>query len=74
MPTPTDDRPGLVTGQLRPSREPRGPGAFFFYENWESAEQLDAHRETPHMAAFAAVLDDLLDESGLSVHRVRRIA
>ena len=49
------------------------PAAFYFYENWETAEQLDAHRETPHMTEFAAVLDDLLDESGLTVHRARRI-
>jgi quinol monooxygenase YgiN len=69
---PTTNEAGCVSYDLHESRE--DPGAFFFYENWESAEQLHAHRETPHMAAFAAVLDDLLDESGLSVHRVRRIA
>ena len=22
------------------------PAAFYFYENWETAEQLDAHRES----------------------------
>jgi hypothetical protein len=60
---------------VRVPRE-RGSSAFRHYRpsSRRPAEQLDAHRETPHMAAFAAVLDDLLDESGLSVHRVRRIA
>jgi len=83
MTTPTDDRRDLVTvfASMRaaPGKEDElhqgieDPAAFYFYENWETAEQLDAHRETPHMTEFAAVLDDLLDESGLTVHRARRI-
>jgi hypothetical protein len=38
------------------------------------ASMRAAPGKTPHMIEFAAVLDDLLDESGLTVHRVRRIA
>jgi quinol monooxygenase YgiN len=68
---PTTNEVGCVNYDLHQGIE--DPAAFFFYENWETAEQLDAHRQTPHMVAFADVLDDLLDESGLTVHRVRRI-
>ena len=50
------------------------PGWFFFYENWDSADDLDAHLDSPHLVAFARRLDDLLDESGLVIERVRRIA
>jgi quinol monooxygenase YgiN len=50
------------------------PGAFFFYENWESAEDLDAHLAAPHINDIARRLDDLLDHNGLISNRVRRIA
>ena len=50
------------------------PGAFFFYENWESAEQLDAHLATAHLVRFADIMGDLLDENGLTLSRLRRIA
>jgi quinol monooxygenase YgiN len=49
-------------------------GWFFFYENWDSAEDLDAHLAAPHLVEFAGRLGDLLDESGLVLERVRRIA
>ena len=68
---PTTQEAGCVNYDLHQGIA--DPAAFFFYENWETTEQLDAHRETPHMTEFAAVLDDLLDESGLTVHRARRI-
>ena len=50
------------------------PRWFFFYENWDSAEDLDAHLQAPHLVEFAGRLDELLDESGLVIERVRRIA
>ncbi len=50
------------------------PGWFFFYENWESVEDLDAHLTAPHLVEFAKRLDDLIDESGLVIERLRRIA
>jgi quinol monooxygenase YgiN len=49
-------------------------GWFFFYENWDSAEDLDVHLAAPHLVEFAGRLGDLLDESGLVIERVRRIA
>ena len=47
---------------------------FFFYENWESEADLDAHLSAPHLTEFAARIPELLDEQGLSVNRIRRIA
>jgi quinol monooxygenase YgiN len=36
------------------------PTCFYVHEEWETAEALAAHFQTPHMAAFRAVLPDLL--------------
>jgi quinol monooxygenase YgiN len=69
---PTSREKGYVNYDLHQGIE--DPGWFFFYENWESAEDLDAHLNAPHLVEFARRLDDLLDESGLVIERVRRIA
>ena len=70
---PTSKEKGYVTYDLHRGLE--DPRWFFFYENWESAEDLDAHLQAPHLVEFAGRLDDLLDESGpLVIERVRRIA
>ncbi len=106
MPTPTDDRPDLLTviasmkaapgkedelkRELEALIEPTGqedgfvnydlhqstedPGTFFFYENWESPEHLDAHLAAPHLVRFAEIMGDLLDDNGLTITRLRRIA
>ncbi|MGY1761405.1 putative quinol monooxygenase [Geodermatophilus sp. SYSU D00779] len=50
------------------------PDRFLFYENWESDTDLDTHLDAPHLRDFAARVPELLDDSGLSVDRVRRIA
>ncbi len=49
------------------------PGKFLFYENWRSGEHLDRHLETPHLRAFKARLDELL-ESPIRLLRMTRIA
>ncbi|HEY5847236.1 MAG TPA: putative quinol monooxygenase [Microlunatus sp.] len=49
------------------------PAVFFFYENWESADHLDAHLSAPHLQEFSARLDELLDGE-LRIERLRRIA
>lgn len=50
------------------------PRFFTFYENWHSGEHLDAHLAAPHLVDFANRMGDLLDENGLTVNRVRRVA
>ena len=69
---PTSQEKGYVNYDLHQSLE--DPDAFFFYENWESGEDLDAHLAAPHLREFAARIPELLDENGLTVNRVRRIA
>ena len=69
---PTKQEPGCVTYDLHQGVS--DPSVFYFYENWESGEDLDAHLSAPHLTAFAARIPELLDEQGLSVNRVRRIA
>ena len=64
--------PGCVNYDLHQGAE--DPATFFFYENWESAEQLDAHLAAPHLVAFADRIPELLDESGLNITRLHRIA
>ena len=69
---PTSQEAGYVNYDLHQGVE--DPDAFFFYENWESGEHLDAHLAAPHLVEFAARIFELLDEGGLTVNRVRRIA
>jgi quinol monooxygenase YgiN len=69
---PTTQEAGFVNYDLHQGVE--DPSAFFFYENWETPEHLDAHLETPHLTDFAGIMGDLLDENGLTINRVRRIA
>ena len=69
---PTSREKGYVNYDLHQSIE--DPDRFFFYENWESDTHLDAHLDAPHLRDFAARMPELLDDSGLSVNRVRRIA
>ena len=62
----TDDRRNLLTvvASMRAA-----PG-----RRDESSEDLDAHLAAPHPRDSAARIPHLLDDSGLSVDRVRRIA
>ncbi|MGY1617277.1 putative quinol monooxygenase [Geodermatophilus sp. SYSU D00691] len=69
---PTSREAGYVNHDLHQGIEDED--AFFFYENWESDRHLDDHLSAPHLEEFAARIPDLLDESGSSVNRVRRLA
>lgn len=69
---PTLAEKGCINYDLHQSLE--DPDMFLFYENWESGEDLDAHLAAPHLTALAARIPELLDERGLTVNRVRRIA
>ena len=68
------DRRGTGLRQRRPARVDSEPGVFFFYENWDSADDLDAHLAAPHLVDFAARIPDLLDENGLTITRLKRLA
>ena len=71
---PTRQEKGCVNYDLYQSIQ--DPDLFFFYENWESEEDLDAHLAAPHMQQVGATLreQELLDGSGSKLSRVRRIA
>jgi quinol monooxygenase YgiN len=69
---PTSREDGYVNYDLHQAVD--DPGVFYFYENWESAQALDAHLSTPHLKDFVAIMGDLLDERGLTIARLRRIA
>ena len=70
---PTSQEKGYVNYDLHQGVE--DPRWFFFYENWDSVEDLDAHLRAPHLVEFAGRLDEFLDESGpLVIERLRRIA
>ena len=69
---PTSQEEGYVNYDLHQGVE--DPDSFYFYENWHSGDDLDAHLAAPHLRDFAARIPELLDGQGLSVNRVRRIA
>jgi quinol monooxygenase YgiN len=69
---PTAAERGYVNYDLHQGVE--DPAVFFFYENWESADALDTHLSAPHLQQFAASMGDLLDDGGLTITRLRRIA
>ena len=68
---PTSKEDGYVNYDLHQGVE--DPAVFFFYENWESGQALDAHLATPHLVEFVGIMGDLLDGE-LSITRLRRIA
>lgn len=69
---PTSQEEGYVNYDLHEAVEE--PGTFFFYENWETPEHLDAHLATPHLVEFAGRIEELLDSDGLTITRLKRIA
>ncbi|MDP9394176.1 MAG: antibiotic biosynthesis monooxygenase [Actinomycetota bacterium] len=69
---PTSREKGYINYDLHQSIE--DPDRFLLYENWESEADLDAHLAAPHLTQFAARIPELLDEQGLTLNRVRRIA
>ena len=69
---PTRAEDGYVNYDLHESIT--DPGLFYFYENWESGEALDAHLDAPHLRELLARIPELLDDSGLNIQRLQRIA
>ena len=69
---PTTKEDGYVNDDLHQALD--DPGVFCCYENWTSAPALDAHLAAPHLTQFAARLDELLAEPGLTITRLQRVA
>jgi quinol monooxygenase YgiN len=57
---PTRREAGCVQYDLHVGHE--DPRHYFFYENWTSKKELDAHLASPHLKAFVAIADELLVE------------
>ncbi len=70
---PTLAEDGCVNYDLHQGTD--DPATFFFYENWTSAEKLQAHLGTDHLVAFAGRLDEFLvgGADGLVITQLRRI-
>ncbi len=69
---PTRQEEGCVDYDLHQGFD--DPRVFIYYENWLSSEHHDAHFAAPHQAGILRKVGELLDESGFTLHRVRRIA
>ncbi len=54
--------------EYRFSESLASPGTIQIFEMWQSEEELAAHFETPHMATFRRVLENL-DIRGRELHR-----
>ena len=68
---PTQKEDGYHTYALHRGAE--DPSLFIFYENWTSAEHLDAHLSNRHLQEFLPKIPELI-EGDLVINRVRRIA
>jgi quinol monooxygenase YgiN len=68
---PTRKEDGYHTYALHRGAE--DPSLFIFYENWTSAEHLDAHLSNQHLQDFLPKIPELV-EGELVINRVRRIA
>ncbi len=42
-------------------RDLEDPGNFLFFENWATKQQWLAHMESPHLQAYKAEADDLVE-------------
>ena len=70
---PTSTEKGYVNYDLHQGVE--DPGWFFFYENWESAPSTSTPTWRPRTSSSSpSGWTSWLDESGLTIERVRRIA
>lgn len=68
---PTTQEDGYVNYDMHQGLD--DPALFYFYENWENREALDAHLQSSHLQEFVPRLDDLL-EGELTITLLRRVA
>jgi quinol monooxygenase YgiN len=55
---PTRNEAGCINYGLHQSTDDKS--VFMFYENWKSMQDLEKHRETPHLKAFRQKIGDLV--------------
>lgn len=48
-------------------RDQSNPSVFYFIEQWENKTLLDAHLHQPHLAAFIAATDGLLEKLDIAL-------
>lgn len=56
---PTRAEPDCIDYDIHRSQDE--PDVWFVYENWRSADGLDAHMRSPHVAAFLQRMSGLVD-------------
>ena len=66
---PTRSDPGLITYELYQDTD--DPAQYCFLEVWDSAEAHSRHVGQPHITAFTSREDELVDDEGILVHRLR---
>mgnify|MGYP003695168041 CR=1 FL=1 len=66
---PTREEDGCLDYEVHQSGD--DPDIWFLYENWRSAEDMEAHFDTPHFMAFSERAEALL-EGDLTLHRFMR--
>jgi quinol monooxygenase YgiN len=57
---PTRLEPGCINYDVHQAADDRSQ--FMFYENWKSMDDLEKHREMPHMKAFKQKIGSFLTE------------
>jgi quinol monooxygenase YgiN len=55
---PTRSEPGCINYDLHQATDDKS--LFMFYENWKTMEDLEKHRERPHLKAFKEKAGGLL--------------
>ncbi len=55
---PTRSEPGCISYDLHQATNDKSQ--FMFFENWKSMEDLEKHREAPHMKVFRQKVGSLL--------------
>jgi quinol monooxygenase YgiN len=55
---PTRSEPGCINYDIHQAADEKSE--FMFYENWKSMEDLEKHREAPHMKAYRQKVGSLL--------------
>jgi quinol monooxygenase YgiN len=63
MTAASEAEPGC--GAYRFSVDADDPNQVFLFEEWESADALDAHFAAPHMAEFTAAIADAIESDAI---------